>query len=45
MREGELLRQIDGLNSTDEAALWAQRRLVAKNQTGLFEIQAEHRRD
>jgi hypothetical protein len=28
----ELLRQIDGLNSTDEAALWAQRRLVAKNQ-------------
>jgi hypothetical protein len=28
----ELLREIDGLNSTDEAALWAQRRLVAKNQ-------------
>ena len=28
----ELLRQIDGLNSTDEAALWAQRRLTAKNQ-------------
>jgi hypothetical protein len=28
----ELLRQIEGLNSTDEAALWAQRRLVAKNQ-------------
>ncbi len=28
----ELLRQIDGLNSTDEAALWAQRRLAAKNQ-------------
>src|SRR6516164_9144230 len=28
----ELLRQIDGLNSNDEAALWAQRRLVAKNQ-------------
>jgi hypothetical protein len=28
----ELLRQIDGLNSADEAALWAQRRLVAKNQ-------------
>ena len=28
----ELLRQIDGLSSTDEAALWAQRRLVAKNQ-------------
>jgi hypothetical protein len=28
----ELLREIDGLNSADEAALWAQRRLVAKNQ-------------
>jgi hypothetical protein len=28
----ELLRQIDGLNSTEEAALWAQRRLAAKNQ-------------
>jgi hypothetical protein len=28
----ELLRQIDGLSSADEAALWAQRRLVAKNQ-------------
>jgi len=28
----ELLRQIDGLNSNDEAALWARRRLVAKNQ-------------
>jgi hypothetical protein len=28
----ELLREIEGLNSTDEAALWAQRRLVAKNQ-------------
>jgi hypothetical protein len=28
----ELLRQIDGLNSADEAALWAQKRLVAKNQ-------------
>jgi ERF superfamily len=28
----ELLREIDSLNSTDEAALWAQRRLVAKNQ-------------
>jgi hypothetical protein len=27
-----LLRQIGGLNSTDEGALWAQRRLVAKNQ-------------
>jgi hypothetical protein len=28
----ELLREIDDLNSTDEAALWAQQRLVAKNQ-------------
>jgi hypothetical protein len=28
----ELLRQIDGLSSADEAALWAQRRLVAKKQ-------------
>jgi hypothetical protein len=28
----ELLREIDGLSSADEAALWAQRRLVAKNQ-------------
>jgi hypothetical protein len=28
----ELLRQIEGLNSTEEAALWARRRLVAKNQ-------------
>ena len=28
----ELLRQIDGLSSADEAALWAQRRLEAKNQ-------------
>jgi ERF superfamily len=28
----ELLRQIDGLGSADEAALWAQRRLTAKNQ-------------
>ena len=28
----ELLRQIEGLSSADEAALWAQRRLVAKNQ-------------
>src|SRR5262249_41880601 len=28
----ELLRQIDGLSSADEAALWAQRRLTAKNQ-------------
>jgi hypothetical protein len=28
----ELLRQIEGLSSADQAALWAQRRLVAKNQ-------------
>jgi len=28
----ELLRQIAGLSSADEAALWARRRLVAKNQ-------------
>jgi hypothetical protein len=28
----ELLREIDGLSSADDAALWAQRRLVAKNQ-------------
>ena len=28
----ELLRQIEGLSSADEAALWAQRRLEAKNQ-------------
>jgi len=27
-----LLREIDGLSSADEAALWAHRRLVAKNQ-------------
>jgi hypothetical protein len=35
----ELLRQIDGLNSTDEAALWAQRRLVAKNQLSSADAQ------
>jgi hypothetical protein len=28
----ELLREVDDLNSADKAALWAQRRLVAKNQ-------------
>jgi hypothetical protein len=28
----ELLREIDRLNAADETALWAQRRLVAKNQ-------------
>jgi len=35
----ELLGQIDGLNSTDEAALWAQRRLVAKNQLSAADAQ------
>ena len=35
----ELLREIDGLNSTDEAALWAQRRLVAKNQLSAADAQ------
>jgi len=31
----ELLRQIDDLSSADEAALWAQRRLVAKNRLSI----------
>jgi hypothetical protein len=35
----ELLRQIDGLNSTDEATLWAQRRLAAKNQLSAADAQ------
>jgi hypothetical protein len=35
----ELLRQIDGLNSADEAALWARRRLVAKNQLSAADAQ------
>ncbi len=35
----ELLREIDGLNSTDDAALWAQRRLVAKNQLSAADAQ------
>jgi ERF superfamily len=35
----ELLREIDGLNSADEAALWAQRRLVAKNQLSAADAQ------
>jgi hypothetical protein len=35
----ELLCEIDGLNSTDEAALWAQRRLVAKNQLSAADAQ------
>ena len=36
----ELLREIDGLSSADQAALWAQRRLVAKNQLSIAD--AEH---
>jgi hypothetical protein len=35
----ELLRQIESLNSTDEAALWAQRRLAAKNQLSAADAQ------
>jgi len=35
----ELLREIDGLCSTDEAALWAQQRLVAKNQLSAADAQ------
>jgi ERF superfamily len=35
----ELLREIDGLSSSDEAALWAQRRLVAKNQLSAADAQ------
>jgi hypothetical protein len=35
----ELLREIDSLGSTDEAALWAQRRLVAKNQLSAADAQ------
>jgi len=35
----ELLRQIDDLSSADEAALWAQRRLVAKNQLSAADAQ------
>jgi hypothetical protein len=35
----ELLRQIDGFSSADEAALWAQRRLVAKNQLSAVDAQ------
>jgi hypothetical protein len=34
----ELLRQIDGLSSADEAALWAQRRLVASGGSVCHEI-------
>jgi hypothetical protein len=35
----ELLREIDGLSTADEAALWAQRRLVAKNQLSAADAQ------
>jgi hypothetical protein len=35
----ELLREVDGLSSADEAALWAQRRLVAKNQLSAADAQ------
>ena len=35
----ELLRQIDGLSSADEAALWARRRLMAKNQLSAADAQ------
>jgi hypothetical protein len=35
----ELLREIDGLSSADQAALWAQRRLVAKNQLSAADAQ------
>ena len=30
--QAELLRELEGLSAADDAALWAQRRLVAKNQ-------------
>jgi hypothetical protein len=35
----ELLREIESLGSADEAALWAQRRLVAKNQLSAADAQ------
>jgi hypothetical protein len=35
----ELLREIEGFGSADEAALWAQRRLVAKNQLSAADAQ------
>jgi hypothetical protein len=35
----ELLREIDGLSSADQAALWAQRRLLAKNQLAAADVQ------
>ena len=36
----ELLRQIEGLSSADQAALWAQRRLTAKNQLSAADAQS-----
>jgi len=35
----ELLREIEGLSSADDATLWAQRRLVAKNQLAIADAQ------
>jgi hypothetical protein len=35
----ELLREIEGLGAADDAALWAQRRLVAKNQLSAIDAQ------
>jgi hypothetical protein len=35
----ELLGEVEGLSSADEAALWAQRRLVAKNQLSAADAQ------
>jgi hypothetical protein len=35
----ELLREIEGLGAADDAALWAQRRLVAKNQLSAADAQ------
>jgi ERF superfamily len=37
--QAELLRQIEGLSTADDAALWAQRRLVAKNQLSAADAQ------
>jgi hypothetical protein len=37
--KGELLREIEGLSTADDAALWAQRHLVAKNQLGAADAQ------
>jgi ERF superfamily protein len=35
----ELLREIEGLSASDDAALWAQRRLLAKNQLSAADAQ------